>query len=85
MTIPSPSRSGDGSRSGRVGSTGGRVGGAIGGSVGWVVGIGFALAAFNPEDTLLAAVGGAQIGSADLQHLALTTAPRHVSVRSIML
>jgi len=31
-----------------------------------ILGIGFALAAFNPKDTLLAAAGGAEIGSADL-------------------
>ncbi len=31
-----------------------------------VLGIGFALAAFNPKDMLLAAAGGAEIGSADL-------------------
>ena len=31
-----------------------------------VLGIGFALAAFNPKDMLLAAAGGAEIGSAEL-------------------
>ena len=31
-----------------------------------VLGIGFALAAFNPKDLVLAAAGGAEIGSADL-------------------
>lgn len=33
-----------------------------------MLGIGFALAAFNPKDLLLAAAGGAEIGTADLAH-----------------
>ena len=39
-----------------------------------VLGIGFALAALNPKDMLLAAAGGAEIGSADLSRSSTVTA-----------
>lgn len=39
-----------------------------------VLGIGFVLAAFNPKDMLLAAAGGVEIGSADLQGATMVVA-----------